>query len=1468
MKKKLNLKPKLAGLLAAAMVFSMAAPGAPAYALDYGDTSKIVFDPQSGPDMSLSSYKNAASGLDGERFVATGQAGYALTSSQNFAGIPTDTFGSGARPKVPDFNGVTWPGYTFEGWYDADGRKVVTLPYAFPYEAVTTYEARWQGDDSVSFPFTVQHYRDLNNGTGWPSDYSAANLRKFGESGWTSQQRVNTPISATYRRDIPGYRFQSVLIKNNFVRGYGEPSGGGTVMEGGARINETTKAVRGSMPNDDLTVAYLYEPDTSKKFMISVRYLDLEGNQIKAPDTRSYPVEAAYTVEPPEITAYLVDSGELTFGGTTDLNGAGIVSAEDAGYQMDNGFKFTGNMPNQAITFTYKYKSDPNHTTRLTVRRVDSAGNLLDVEERRDVAPGQPADIAVAELPGYSYPPSIRWEETLTDVTFAEADNKLTVTPSLQGGTVTITYSENLTDTNYWARVEFYNGTNGSFAGNAVPKFIRKSDNSTLAQVTGGFGNPDEAVNPAPDQHYRFDGWYRANSSGSGKTGPKLADNMVINESIKLFANFEEKEGDWFDLVFVAGPHGSISGNTTIHTVIGTEWTSLALPAAHADNFYRFDGWYDEQGNRVQDTQEINSDQMYTARFTPLGLDDDGVLAMPDARGAVSSNGSGTITVSGPGANRRYALTNLDHEVLETKLGSQLAGSGFTGLKPSAGYYVYELDLSANPGIGEVLPEHVDPGSFGPPTGVTVPALGKNYKVERDTGETMKVVVEPAEATSLYAILTMQGEVIRVPGADADGWVTPDGSPRRAVLGELEAGHTYIVVAKQPAEDADPADKVSYGSVVSVAADSQASPDYTISLINGGFITKIMRDGNPVAFDENSAAIVKAGDQISLDADPVNGQGRPFKRWSGLIGTFTLADKTRRNPTITMPAGNLVLQANYEPADSGMPGGASIAYQSDTGRVALDLSEDRLSGLIDDLAGNTEDQNSMMAGIDVLYTVKFQQGVPTASASNAVKEEAGEDAARVPWILKSSLARQVGGVNKEIPDGANTTPDIKVYLELDSAARGYIDFKLWEVEEQEHGMSCTPVAMDPDPNDEDSAFTGVVSFEGKVGSSYALSYLEAYYVRIVDGRHGNEHMIKVKAGAALEDADGFAGAGMFSDYTDPVTGVVWEYRGLGKSETSSAEYDISAPVTKNLTLYVLYREADDTQWREARQKLLDQIAIAQALSVNPSISEENREALISEIAIALEAANRVYRPTVQELTDAYNRLKALVDSISGGGDNPNNPDDPDDPNNPGGPDDPNHPDTPDNPNRPDRPSGGGSGGSTGGSGSVKSGSHSFSFNDYRTYTDGIDGRWEPAGADNSQWAFVLTNGQRVKAQWANIKYNDGRRTGTYHFDADGIMNDGWYVDAAGQWYYLDATPGADMGRLIMGWYLDVKTNKWYYLNQFNGGMATGWKQLGKDWYFFSHVTWEGHPMGSLYTNETTPDGCPVDENGRWLRETP
>ena len=67
MKRTNKIKAYLARVLAVAMVITMAAPPAPAYALSYGDPAVIRFDPKEGPDLSHSNYINVP--RDGDRIM-------------------------------------------------------------------------------------------------------------------------------------------------------------------------------------------------------------------------------------------------------------------------------------------------------------------------------------------------------------------------------------------------------------------------------------------------------------------------------------------------------------------------------------------------------------------------------------------------------------------------------------------------------------------------------------------------------------------------------------------------------------------------------------------------------------------------------------------------------------------------------------------------------------------------------------------------------------------------------------------------------------------------------------------------------------------------------------------------------------------------------------------------------------------------------------------------------------------------------------------------------------------------------------------------------------------------------------------------------------------------------------------------------------------------------------------------------
>ena len=145
-----------------------------------------------------------------------------------------------------------------------------------------------------------------------------------------------------------------------------EPSG----QEGwmAARTSIQHKAVRGNMPNDDLTVAYRYEPDPTKKFAVYVEYV-IPTEQDQDPDTYTFSAETEIDIAPAQINAQPAErSAEEGFEGTDDLEGQGIYSAVQPDANFDEAMHYRGKMPNQPVTVQYKYNIDPNFHTVLQVK--------------------------------------------------------------------------------------------------------------------------------------------------------------------------------------------------------------------------------------------------------------------------------------------------------------------------------------------------------------------------------------------------------------------------------------------------------------------------------------------------------------------------------------------------------------------------------------------------------------------------------------------------------------------------------------------------------------------------------------------------------------------------------------------------------------------------------------------------------------------------------------------------------------------------------------------------------------------------------------------------------------------------------------------------------------------------------------------------------------------------------------------
>ncbi|WP_300375013.1 N-acetylmuramoyl-L-alanine amidase [Clostridium sp.] len=126
--------------------------------------------------------------------------------------------------------------------------------------------------------------------------------------------------------------------------------------------------------------------------------------------------------------------------------------------------------------------------------------------------------------------------------------------------------------------------------------------------------------------------------------------------------------------------------------------------------------------------------------------------------------------------------------------------------------------------------------------------------------------------------------------------------------------------------------------------------------------------------------------------------------------------------------------------------------------------------------------------------------------------------------------------------------------------------------------------------------------------------------------------------------------------------------------------------------------------------------------------------------------------------------------------------------------------------------------------------------------------------------YYFNEDGKMQKGWSNID-ND-----KYYFNEDGRMHRGW-KDIGSKSYYLDINTGimatgfrelggqtfyfTNDGIMSKGW-TQVKENK-YYFNDF-GRMQKGWQKIeGKEYYFY--------PESGIMAKSTTIDGREIDENG-------
>lgn len=455
---------------------------------------------------------------------------------------------------------------------------------------------------------------------------------------------------------------------------------------------------------------------------------------------------------------------------------------------------------------------------------------------------------------------------------------------------------------------------------------------------------------------------------------------------------------------------------------------------------------------------------------------------------------------------------------------------------------------------------------------------------------------------------------------------------------------------------------------------------------------------------------------------------------------------------------------------------------------------------------------------------------------------------------------------------------------------------------------------------------GLLSFVGNLNHTYVLVYSKTFKLNFIDNNPTKDHRylgdttrnffkkIKVRKKDAVDDswytsdyavvtgyADGATANTLVSPFDD-IYGTTYTYTNWSKKDMPNniSIFDPSEEVTKTMNVYAYY-DNNRPQVQQARKDLTSLIGQANDLVGDPFLKEGEAARLQAAIAEAQNVLDRIRgrlengtdplrMANYPELQDAINALRAVMDDLYGHSNRRS-----------------------DRFNQRNNGAGGGSGSSGRGGGNVSGtplqGTRYVSMplqnTPQITFTLGVDGGWKINPTTN-RWGFYLNGGLPLNNRWGRIDYvnaNGQPVTDWYRFDEQSSLVTGWYYDKDDkQWYLLNPKEGSDQGKMIRGWYLDTTKNKWYFLNRDNGTMMTGWyhdpsdgkwyffdpttgemytgwAKINNKWYFFnqfaSEPTWRlendvwvynnnnVRPFGSLYVSETTPDGYTVNSNGEW-----
>lgn len=1185
--------------------------------------------------------------------------------------------------------------------------------------------------------------------------------------------------------------------------------------------------ISGQMPNQDVKITYKYYINPAFETTLSVKYMDDRGN---------------------DITSLILSEYERANGALPTTTGASNGSK----YKEVDG---SGNAT--FLKFKTGYSSTGSYNINIPVPKV--ANYKYGTDHPKAQLNGGTATW------GSSYQTAIANIDSSWNDTNQYFDLTTVATGPIENKEIIVTYA---VDPTAIVQLIPINGAGGSIKvansptaaeynvnTDAAINLSRLNQTSTSTTYDVDIKPSDMIYYPVPNAGYRFDHWETSSELGSQLVNLNLGTPQTVTgipkskNTITLTAKFTKIPSNFNTYHFNIGGHISplpLGQDAEIANVdasgnpINLTFGDLsAYTAVNADTGYTVQ-WFDGNFNPVDATTPINNlnGQTFTAFAQPTTAL---VANAPVADGQLHpTNGTPSIQIhpSSIDSRLRYVIVDpITRNVIKIVNGANLVPTAGeitdSSLNPGQSYQVYTALPTAVVSVGMPVPS----SDVSTPTSTTIPtAINPQPEADPNNRGKAQITISPLSANTDYALIGPNGVVYP--------FTTPSGN--NIVFDNLDPDVNYQIVARPTGTTTDPVTRQATTSpttvntanlvIVNPSNDitliADANPQYTFVRINGTNPST----GNPLQG-------VAEGTQVEIKAAPIDSSGKNFQSWNVVrgLGNYNISGD---RITFTMPNVPVTLQTVFSPI------GASNTWSKD---------------YIDNINSNQ--------GVGVIYPVVNEAGdfriqiikssIPTATR-NAIAFET-DDSFRSVFLMTFNVQKKdpVTGnwENYVDPTGANITFDANIETGALLGNRSYGFYELGGSLASPSNAGGNTINPFTGVDFTSPSYTGEFSLTVSNGSTYAWGYTLPDDVRKVIVRDARDNSLvstlHIAPTRVIEDFASLYTANITNDYVDN-NGITWHYEGVSDDRDSFVPTDTTTRVLSDATVYLYF--SNDRVDRAQAARDLDNL-IKQANIELPKVANTGM------LQMAIDAAQAVLTKTNRKSSTA--ELKAAFDALelalknagrksNGGGSS----------------------------------SGGGRGSSGGGSAASNTGrGRANTLSASTPIAVGVGGNWElinPEEAaknlDNSKWIFKLSNGERVTG-WQLLSYTFEGRTKVewYHFEQDGIMDSGWFLDRdTNKWYYLSMNHDGFFGEMIKGWHHDPDDTRWYFLDRNDGHMHVSWDKIDGNWYFFNPnpptQTWffdnstgrwnygdnkDIRPLGSMYINEETPEGFHVNAEGVW-----